>query len=69
MIPASVPLFKEFTVLRIYDYFKNDVRTMSFLPDLFGVKKMPNRKFILTVVSSIKPELIRLAVEKAYEAR
>jgi hypothetical protein len=70
LIPTVVPLLSEFSVRRIYDYFKNDERVMSFLPDITSkASKLPNREWVTTVVCSLKPTQMNFAIERAIEAR
>jgi len=54
-----------FTVLSIYDVFKDEAELMKFLPDLSWSKKLPNRQYVVEVVSSLKPVYVRRAIEHA----
>jgi hypothetical protein len=59
VIPIEVPKYYEFTVKKIYEIFKSDERVMSFLPDIADANKPACRKYVMDVVSSLRPEFMK----------
>ena len=69
VIPITCPNYPEFSVKHVYEVFKEDVRVLKFLPDIKWSKKMPNREFVITIISSLKPHYIRQAIENTENLR
>lgn len=55
IIPRECPKYAEFTVKMFYEVFKEDERLLKFIPDLKWSKKLPDREFVVNVISSLKP--------------
>jgi len=45
--------------------FKYNAQVMKFLPDLNWKKKLLNREYVLNIISSLKPNYLRKAIETA----
>jgi hypothetical protein len=69
IIQLDVPKGTEFTVNRVYEKFKEDAKVLSHLPDLKKGRKLPDRNWLMTVVSSLKPHLIKTLVNHAENLR
>jgi hypothetical protein len=56
---SEISKYAEFRVKSVYNVFKDDARVMSFLPDLKTASKLPDRNWVLIVVNSLKPEIMK----------
>ena len=53
-----MPRFNEFKLNNLLEEIKEDQEIMKHLPDLLTVKARHNRKFVASVISTIKPNFI-----------
>lgn len=65
----NVPRYSEFTLQSILDEVKNDPEVMSYLPELTAKNKKHSRKYLLTILSSLKPHYIKVLVTNANAER
>jgi hypothetical protein len=68
-VVCTVPKYAEFSVKKIYQEFSENHETMLHLPDLNEHKKLPDRKFVVTVVVSLHKEYFSEIIHGAREVR
>ena len=64
-----MPKFNELTLDKVLAEVKDDAFIQSHLPELMTPKARHNRKFVLTVISTIKPNYVMALVEHAHNER
>lgn len=53
----------------VYETFKDDAPFLQFLPDLTVGRKLPDRKWVMGVFTSLKPHFMKCCVENADNLR
>lgn len=64
-----MPRFAEFKLDNLLEEVKDDVTIMNHLPDLTTPKARHNKKFVATVIATIKPNWIWNLLETAHTQR
>ena len=58
LIPYPMPNYKEFRIDRIMEQVATDPEVMAYIPEL-GEKQVQNRTYVVTTLSSLRPEFVR----------
>ena len=57
-----IPRYSEFSLESLLAEVSQDAEVMSYMPDLTSKNKRHNRKYLLTILSSLKPHYIKVLV-------
>lgn len=66
LIPTMFPNFKEFSLEALVELCNQDSYLKSFLPNLTAKKGKHSRKFVCTILASLRPNFIKQAIEHAH---
>ena len=69
LIPYFVPKYDEFAVKNIYEIFKAEPKILEFLSDLKKNRKLPDRRWVMDVVCSLKPHFMKCLIDHADNVR
>ena len=68
MISLIVPRYEEHTVAKIWDMVKDSDEITIYFPD-FKPRQLPERDYLISVISTINPEATKTIVAEAREKR
>jgi hypothetical protein len=66
----NVPKYEELSVKNLYHDCMKDAEMSSYLPELEqSSNKLPEREFFFNILSSVKPEYLKLIIKEAEQKR